>query len=246
MCLVGDQYLVIHDHNWPLNVLGHNPKVGSKHACIFDAVFAYDEHEMGQVFIFLFYQMIEMKGLDHHLLCPMEYWMNGVAIDKVYKCLATIPSEIMHAIKVVNLLDVTHPFIILLVITIVTSCFNVRKPAQKEYEYQYSLKRWKLHHGIHQALSLVGKSRVCSTTLDRLSFPTLQHGDNIYELCRIVWLWCCRYYGWWQLCHCAGNFVIILSLWIPQVNTMKIEHLVLTKKWDNSPKKALNMICHTQ
>ena len=43
-----------------------------------------------------------MNGLDHYLLCPMQCCMNVVLIDEVPKFLASIPSEIMHDIQLVN------------------------------------------------------------------------------------------------------------------------------------------------
>ena len=71
-CVVGDQCLVMHDHNRPVNVYGYDPKAGLKQACIVDSVFAYDQSKMCQVAIFLINQVIEMKGLSHHLLMPHE------------------------------------------------------------------------------------------------------------------------------------------------------------------------------
>ena len=46
------------------------------------------------------------------------------------------------------------------------------------------------------------------------------------------------------------NYATVLnsSLQVPQVNTKRVsglDHLVPTKKWGISPKKALNTICHT-
>ena len=44
------------------------------------------------------------------------------------------------------------------------------------------------------------------------------------------------------------SFVIISSLQVAQVDTKKVlrlDNLVLAKKWGISPKKALNTICHT-
>ena len=63
----------LHDHNRPVNVFGYDPKVGLKHACIVNAAVAYTEPETGQVVILLINQAIEMKGLNHHLLCLMQY-----------------------------------------------------------------------------------------------------------------------------------------------------------------------------
>ena len=35
-CVVGDQFLVIHDYNRLVNIYGYNPKTESKHFCIVD------------------------------------------------------------------------------------------------------------------------------------------------------------------------------------------------------------------
>ena len=74
---------VIHDHNVPVSVFGCNPNAGSNHAPVVDAAVTYDEPKIGQVFIILSDQAIEMKGHNHHLLCPMQYHMNHVMIDEV-------------------------------------------------------------------------------------------------------------------------------------------------------------------
>ena len=73
-------------------------KVRSKHAHVVGATVAYIEPETGQVVILLINQAIEMKGLDHYLLCPMQCCVNGVLIDDIPKFLAPIPSETTHAI----------------------------------------------------------------------------------------------------------------------------------------------------
>ena len=111
-CVVGDHCLVIHDHNRPMNVFGYDLKAGWKHVCIIDAAIAYTEPETGQVVIPFINQAIEMKGLDHHLLCPIQCCMSVVLINEVPKFLALIPSETTHAIQLENPFDATHPIII--------------------------------------------------------------------------------------------------------------------------------------
>ena len=69
---IGDKCIVVDDHKRPVNVYGYDPKVGSKHACIVDIMVVYDEPKAD---IFLIHQAIEIKGLDHHLLCPMHCCM---------------------------------------------------------------------------------------------------------------------------------------------------------------------------
>ena len=111
-CVVGDHFLVVHDHNRPVNVFGFYPKAGLKCACMVDAVVACTEPETDQVVILIINQAIEMKGPDHHLLHPIQCCMNGVLINEVWKFLAPVPSETMHAIHLVNPVDTTYPIII--------------------------------------------------------------------------------------------------------------------------------------
>ena len=103
-CVVGDHCLVVHDHNIPVNVFEYNPKAGSRLACIVNAAVAYAKAETGHVVTLYINQAIEMKDLDHHLLCPMQCCMNGVVINEVSKYLAPIPSETMHVIQLETLL----------------------------------------------------------------------------------------------------------------------------------------------
>ena len=135
-CVVGNHYLIVHDHNRPVNIYACIPKAGSKHACVVDATVTYAEPDTGQFAIFFINQAIEMKGLGHHLLCLMQCLMNGVLINKVTKFLAPILSEIMHAMQIENPFDDTHPIIITLKLNEDTSYFKVRTPTQQEYEDQ--------------------------------------------------------------------------------------------------------------
>ena len=122
--VIGNQCLVMYDHNSQVNVYGFNAKAGSKHTCIVNATIAYTKPETGQAIIFLINQAIEMQGLDHHLLYPMQCCMNDVLIDEVPKCLAPVTSETMHAIHTKNPFDTTHPIIIPLNLNGVNSGFK--------------------------------------------------------------------------------------------------------------------------
>ena len=124
----------MHDHNRLVNVFVYNPKAVSKHAYIIDVTVAYTEPETGQVDILLINHAIKMKGLNHHLLCPMQYCMNGVLIHEIPKLLSSIPSETMHAIHLKNPFDITHPIIIPLKFNGLTSYFEIRTPTHEEYE----------------------------------------------------------------------------------------------------------------
>ena len=50
-CIVGNQCLVIHDHNRPVYVFDFDPKSESKSVCIVVVAVAYNKPEMGQAFI---------------------------------------------------------------------------------------------------------------------------------------------------------------------------------------------------
>ena len=80
---------------------------------------------MGQAFLLLIKQAIEVDGLDHHLLCPIMHCINEVLINEVPKFLVLIPSAIMHTIQIMNPFDATHPIIIPLELAEVTSYFDV-------------------------------------------------------------------------------------------------------------------------
>ena len=88
---------------------------------------------MGQVIILLVNQVIEMKGLNCHFLCPMECLVNDVLIDRVVKFLASIPSKTMHVIQIKNPSSATHPLVLTLKLDGVTSYFDVRKSTQEVY-----------------------------------------------------------------------------------------------------------------
>ena len=114
--------------------------MGSKHAYVVNATVAHAEPETCHVVILLINQAIEMKGLDHHLLCPMQHCVNGVVIDEVPKFLAPVPSETTHAKQIANPFDATHPIINPLKLNRVTSYFEVKKSTQEEYQDENILK----------------------------------------------------------------------------------------------------------
>ena len=79
-------------------------------------------------------QAILIDGLVNHVLCLLQCNLNGVQISEVPKFLAENPSETTHAIELVGTLYATHPLIILLQLSGVTSYFDVYSPGVAEYE----------------------------------------------------------------------------------------------------------------
>ena len=118
---LGGQYLVIHDHNRPVNVYQDDPKAETTDTCIIDAAITHGKPKTGHVVIFFINQATEMKGFDHHLLCPMQCFINIVVIDEVPKFLAPIQSKTMHAIQIVPCFDATHQIITPLMLNGVTT-----------------------------------------------------------------------------------------------------------------------------
>ena len=79
-------------------------------------------------------QAICIDGLVIHLLCPMQCHLNDAQINEVPKFLAETLSERTHAIELVDPFDATHPLIIPLKLSGVTSYFDVFSPSITEYE----------------------------------------------------------------------------------------------------------------
>ena len=122
-CSIDNHFVVVHDHNRPMNVFVYNSKRGSKSVCIVDVAIAYAELETGQVVIVLINDAIEIKGLNHHLLILTQHHETIVLINEVSKFLEPIFSETMHTIQLVNSFDITYPIIIYLELNEVTSYF---------------------------------------------------------------------------------------------------------------------------
>ena len=84
-CVVGDNCLVIHNHNRPISVYNYDPKDGHRSAKTVDVAVCYQDPQSGQKFILMINQAIHIDGLVNHLLCPMQCWLNGVHISEVPK-----------------------------------------------------------------------------------------------------------------------------------------------------------------
>ena len=134
ICVVGDNCLVIHDHNWPVNVYSYDPKDGHRSAKTVDATVGYQDPQSGQVFILMINQAIFIDGLDNYLLCPMQCHLNGVHIREIPKFLAESPSETTHAVELSNPFEAAHLLIIPLQLSGAISYFYVYSLSTAEYE----------------------------------------------------------------------------------------------------------------
>ena len=134
MCVVGDNYLVIHGHIRPVNVYSYNMKDGHRRAKMVDATLGYQDAWNGQTFILMINQAVHIDGLENHFLYPMQCHLNGVYISEVPKFLAESPSVTYHAIELTRPFNAAHPLIIPFQLISVTSYFNVYSPSMAEYE----------------------------------------------------------------------------------------------------------------
>ena len=69
--------------------------------------------------------------LQDNLLCLIRCHLNGVHVREVPNFLADNPNETTHAIEIVDPFNATHPLIILLQLSSVTSYFDVYFPTWK-------------------------------------------------------------------------------------------------------------------
>ena len=126
--VVGDNCLVIHNHNRPVNVYSYDPKDGHKSTKKVNATVGYQDPQSIQRFILIINQAICLDGLGNNRFCPIQCQLNGVQIKKGPKFLAEIPSETTHAIELFNPFDASHP------LSGVTSYFDVCSLSVTEYE----------------------------------------------------------------------------------------------------------------
>ena len=113
-CVVGDNYLVICDHDRPVNSYSYDPKDGHKGANRVDAAVGYQDLQSNQKVILMINQNICIDGLVNHLLCPMLCHLNGEHISEIPKILAENLNKTTHALELVNTFDAAHLFMMLL------------------------------------------------------------------------------------------------------------------------------------
>ena len=164
ICVVGNNCLVIHDLNRPVNVYSYDPKDGHRSTKTVNTAVGYQDPQRGQKFILMINQAILIDDLVNHLLCPMQCHWNGVQINEVPKFLTETPSETTHAIELVDLFDAACLLIIPQKLSNVTSYFDVYSPSIIEYEeehFQRFISLQKSHLGIHLQVSTQNKKLEC-------------------------------------------------------------------------------------
>ena len=104
-CLVGDNCLVIHDHNRPVHVYSHAVKDGCRSAKTDHATVGYQVPQSGQNYILMINQAIFINGLENPVLELMQCCLNGVYVSKVPKFLADSLSEATHEVQLTDPFD---------------------------------------------------------------------------------------------------------------------------------------------
>ena len=107
--VVGDNWLVIYELNRPVNIYCYDPKNNCRSDKTVDAVVAYQVPQSGQKYILMIGQAIHINGLENHLLCLMQFHLNGVHISEVARFLAESLSVTTHAIQLEDLFNAAHP-----------------------------------------------------------------------------------------------------------------------------------------
>ena len=132
-CVIGENCLVILDHNRPVNVCNFDQKDGHRCAKTVDAAICYQDLQSRQKYILMINQAIHINGLESHLLCPVQCHLVGVHISEILKFLAESLSVATYAIQFTYPFDTTHPLIIPLQLGSVTSYFDVHSLNIAEY-----------------------------------------------------------------------------------------------------------------
>ena len=78
-------------------------------------------------------QVIQISCLDSHLLCPIQFLLNGMHISEIVKFLADSLSVTTHVIRLKDPFNVTIPVLIQLHLCGVTSYFDVYFTSIAEY-----------------------------------------------------------------------------------------------------------------
>ena len=107
-CVIGDNCLVIHNHNRPLIIYSYDPKDSHRCAKTGNSTVGYWHSQSGQKYILIIHQAIQINGLKNHWIC------HGVHISEVPKFLADSPNATIYVIHLLDPFHATYPLIILL------------------------------------------------------------------------------------------------------------------------------------
>jgi hypothetical protein len=134
-CVLGQNCLIILDHNRPIQVHSYNPSLGYQTFQTVSSVLYYQHPVTGTKYhLVVHHQAIHVPHLDWHLLCPMQCRVNDVVINECPKFLMPNPTDHTHANIIPGLLDpsnATPPIVLPLQLQGVILYLDVHTPAHK-------------------------------------------------------------------------------------------------------------------
>ncbi len=137
--------------------------------------------QTGMVYLLVSHQAIYAPSLDHHLLCPMQCWLNHVWINETPKLLTDNPDESLYAIIVNDPSGKQDMLIIPLMLNGVTGYFPVQQPTLQEWEdennFHLDIKHkvfiltlsTKSLNGTHQVMIIPLVRLTCLTSRERIT-----------------------------------------------------------------------------
>jgi hypothetical protein len=132
--VLGAGALIVQSYDQPVEVVGYDPQQGLQTFEMVSGVLACDHSRDGQVYHLVFHQAIHMPQLDHHLLCPMQCWINDMTVNNVPQFLTHFPTDNMHALIVQNPDNDSTTLTFPLHLQGVTLYLPVCKPTAAEWE----------------------------------------------------------------------------------------------------------------
>jgi hypothetical protein len=101
-CVSGHDALILLDYDRAVIVKGYDPSLGTKTYATVSGALAYDDPVTGKVYHLVINQTIHIPHLDHHLLCPMQYWVNNMIVNNTPKFLTSDPTDHKHALTIID------------------------------------------------------------------------------------------------------------------------------------------------
>ena len=89
----GKGALVCKEYMTPINVQRYDPALGTRSYRTISGAVCYNHPQSGQIYHIVIHQAIEIPGLKHNLLCPMQVWTNGVTVNDCPKYLCDKPTD---------------------------------------------------------------------------------------------------------------------------------------------------------
>ena len=129
--VLGKHCLVVQELNQPADVSGWDSTLETIKCQTVTGVVVYDHPATGQTYMLVFNQAIYAELLENHLICPMQCWVHGVAINNTPKMFIAEATDCLHTIIVD--LGSDNLLAIPLALTGVANTFDVRTPSLTNY-----------------------------------------------------------------------------------------------------------------